>query len=93
MISHSNLYKINVYSFAGNYHDWYGKFHIEVSTTGAFSGEQTTVATETSWDTARSGGQSVSYIFSPIQARYMRIVSDIDQNWVKLEELEVYRIV
>ena len=87
--SNNNLYKVNVYSWITNTHDWYSKFHIDVSTDAS---TWTTVATETDWDTSRSGGQVVSYTFNPTQARYVRIVSDIDQNWVRLQEVEIFRV-
>ena len=88
----NKLYKINIYSFAGNFHDWYGKFHLEVSTTGVFQGEEKRVATEVNWDQSRLGGNAVSYIFNPVDARYIRIVSGVDQNFVRLAELEIFRV-
>ena len=90
--SSSQLYRVKVYATSINFHDWYAKFHIEVSSTGLFTGEQITVATEPAWDTSRAGLQSVTYTFSPVSAQYVRIKSDIDQNFVKLQEVEVYRV-
>ncbi len=81
---------VKVYSFAGNFHDWYSKFHIEVSETGKFEGEQKTIAAETDWDKSRAEKQFVGYSFNTVEARYVRIVSDVDQKYVKLQEVRVY---
>lgn len=90
-----------VYPFCGNPHDWYGKFHFEVSKTGAFAGEQKIVAAEKNFDVScRYGDASlqaltgllnrVVYTFPAATGRYFRIVSDVDQSWVQLQELQLY---
>lgn len=84
-----NLGKVTIYPYAQNYSDLCKKFHIEVSPTGSFSGEQTTVATETDWFPLKYR----SYVFPPIMGRYVRFVCDITQNWVQLQEFEVYALV
>lgn len=92
-----------VYPFAGNPHDWYSAFHFEVSTTGAFNGEQIMIPAETMLDDARSNGDylmqrltgftdRIQYTFPPVTGRYFRIVSDVAQSWVQLQELEVYEL-
>ncbi|MBX7133074.1 MAG: discoidin domain-containing protein [Fimbriimonadaceae bacterium] len=92
-----------IYGFAGNPHDWYAQFHLEVSNTGSFQGEQTVVPLETNWDESRTMGDytlqrltglenRVEYTFHPVTGRYVRVVSDVAQNWVQLQELELYRL-
>lgn len=88
-----NIYKVIVYAGARNNHDWYSKFHLETSPTGNFTGEQWTVATETNWDLSRNGAQSVIYTFSSPPSRYIRLVSDVTQNYIRLQELEVYELI
>jgi hypothetical protein len=93
--------QLAVYSSAGNPHDWYSAFHLEVSPTGAFAGEQTRVALETNWDETRAhadyGMQRLSgfvdhcvYTFAPVTGRYVRLVSDVHQDFVQLQEVLVY---
>ncbi len=92
-----------VYPYAGNPHDWYHSFHFEASKTGAFQGEQITIPAETAQDTTRNDGDyllqrltgftdRMQYTFPPVNARYFRIVSDVEQSWVQLQELEVYEL-
>lgn len=87
--SSSNLYKINVYSSNINYHEWFIRFHIDISTDAT---SWVTVATEKNWGASIKGGQVGSYTFKPTPARYVRIVSDYSQNYVKLQEVEVFRV-
>lgn len=86
---------------AGNWHDWFSAFHLEASRTGAFKGEQAEVSLETNWDMARDAGDyglqrltglqnHVVYTFKPVAGRYFRIVSDVDQSWVQLQEARLY---
>jgi hypothetical protein len=93
--------RVAVYPSAGNPHDWFSAFHLEVSPTGAFAGEQTKVAMEPSWDDTRThadyGIQRLSgfvdhcvYTFAPVTGRYVRLVSDVHQNFVRLQELQVF---
>jgi len=95
--------RVAVYPFGENPHDWYAAFHLEVSSTGAFAGEQTRVPLETDWDATRVradyGVQTLSgllfncvYTFPAVKGRYVRIVADVDQNWVQLQELEVFAL-
>ncbi|WP_025225402.1 right-handed parallel beta-helix repeat-containing protein [Fimbriimonas ginsengisoli] len=71
-----------------NPHDFWSKFHIEVSESGLFSGEEKTVLTEADWD-HRPGPVRV-YRIPPIRARFVRIVGDVAQKWVQLQEFGVY---
>ena len=95
--------RVAVHPRAGYTHDWYAAFHLEVSLTGAFAGEQVRVPLETGWDTTRTRGdyglQRLSglqddcvYTFPAVKGRYVRIVADVDQNWVQLQELEVFAL-
>lgn len=72
--------------------DFWHKFHIAVSSSGLFDGEETTVATETDL-TARPGPLRV-YKIPPIHTRYVRVISDVDQDpaHVKLKQFGVYGI-
>lgn len=83
-----NLGKVVIYPYAQNYSDLCKKFHVEVSATGSFSGEQTTVATETNWFPLKYR----SYVFPPTMGRYVRFVCDVTQSWVQLQEFEVYAL-
>lgn len=71
-----------------NPHDFWAKFHIVVSETGQFDGEEQTVVTETNWD-GRPGPVRV-YPVTPVRARFVRIVADTGQQWVQLQEFAVY---
>jgi hypothetical protein len=84
-----NVSKVVIYANAVNAHDWFRQFHIECSTTGAFGGEQVTVATETDWDARRAEKQSVAYTFNTRSCRYVRLVADVQQDWVQLQEVEI----
>ncbi len=97
------LYKAIIFSYAGNTHDWFSQFHLEVSTTGKFAGEQTIVPLETDWDLTRQAGDfelqwltglgnRCEYSFTPVRGRYARIVSDVDQNWVQLQEAQLFAL-
>jgi hypothetical protein len=85
--------RINIYPSATNHHDWYSNFHVEVSTTGVFNGEQTTIITENDWDQTRTGDKyPVTYDFPVVTSRYVRVVSDISQSWTGLQEFQVFLI-
>ena len=80
-----------VYSWATNYNDIPHRFHIEASSTGNFAGEQQTVATELGWDLGTpSRPRYRIYTFPDVAARYVRWVSDTDQLWTHLQEIEAY---
>ena len=81
--------RVVVFPYAMNYSDWCSQFHIETSSSGTFSGEQQVVITEN--DTPHQ--QSVSYDFPQTEARFVRLVCDAVQNWVALQEVEVYPFV
>jgi len=86
-----DISRVTVYAWAVNGHDWYSRFHIDVSTTGAFAGEQVTVATEANWDLTRGPRGWVSYPIASVAAgRYVRVTADMAQMWTKLQELEVF---
>jgi hypothetical protein len=69
---------------------FWNKFHIAVSNTGLFQGEETTVVTEA--DFAHAPGPLRVYKTTPIQARYIRVYGDVDQADVGLQMFGVYGI-
>jgi parallel beta-helix repeat protein len=71
-----------------NPHDFWSKFHIVISDSGLFRGEEQTVVTETDWD--RRPGPVRTYRIKPIRARFVRIVGDVAQKDVQLQEFGVY---
>ena len=69
---------------------FWSKFHIAVSLTGEFHGEETTVAVETDW-TKKPGPQRI-YRVAPTVGRYIRIVGDVDQANVLMAQFQVFGI-
>ncbi|MEP0767397.1 MAG: discoidin domain-containing protein [Fimbriimonadia bacterium] len=95
--------RVKVFPWATNWHDWYSAFHLEASMTGAFVGEQKVIPLEEYWDETRGMADyevqrlsgmvdQVWYTFAPVRGRYFRIVSDVYQNWVRLQEAEFYEM-
>lgn len=70
--------------------DFWTKFHIAISSTGLFKGEETTVLTETNWP-AKPGPLRI-YRFPPVTGRYIRIYGDVDQQGVQLKQFGVYGV-
>ncbi len=64
------------------------KFHVQVSTSGAFRGEEVTVVTETNWS-QRPGTKRI-YRFAPTKGRYIRVIGDVDQAGVRLVQFGAY---
>jgi hypothetical protein len=93
-----NVGQVDVFGGVWNPHDWFGRFRIQVSETGLFRGEQRTVHRETNWDRSRGWlepgalghGHWMSYHFRPVPARYVRLVADVEQPWVRLQEVKVF---
>lgn len=83
-----DLGQVIIYPNSQNWGDWCDRFHIDVSTTGSFSGEQQTVVKETN----SPHTQSILYIFPTTAGRYVRVINDQSQNWVQLQEFEVYAV-
>lgn len=81
----TNIGKVLVYPNSQNYADWCDSYHISVSTTGAFAGEQTTIFTETN----SPHNQVITDAFTTVTARFVRIICDNEQSWVQLQEVEV----
>ncbi len=71
-----------------NPNSFWSKFHIQTSPTGEFKGEETNVITETNW--SAKPGPVRTYRISPIAARFVRVVSDVDQEGVILSQFGVY---
>ena len=70
--------------------DFWTKFHVSISSTGLFKGEETTVVTETNWQ-ERPGPLRV-YRFAPVTGRYIRIYGDQDQTGVQLKQFGVFGV-
>lgn len=66
------------------------KFHISVSSSGLFKGEEITVVTETDW-TQKPGPLRV-YRIPPVVGRYVRIYGDQNQQGVQLQQFGVYGV-
>src|SRR5205085_3639793 len=70
-----------------NLHDFPYRYHIDVSSTGAFNGEQVRIVTET----ARIHRQVTVYEFAPVSGRYIRFVSDDEpRSWVQMMEFAAF---
>jgi len=95
--------EIHLYPHTRNPSEFYKRFHFEVSKTGEFKGEQTTILTEDDLisslkaERERLGsvrvygnGRLVMYEFDPVEARYIKIVADAPDNWVNLQEVEIF---
>ena len=83
----SSLSEFVIYPYYINLGDFPLRFHIDVSTTGAFAGEQVRVVTET----ARPIKQTIVYGFAPTSGRYIRLVSDDPpRNWVQMMEFAAF---
>lgn len=78
--------KIIIYPNSVNYHDMCKGFTVAVSATGAFTGEQTTVVTEVN----RPETVTDTYSFQPVSGRYVRLACTVTQDWVQMQEFEVY---
>lgn len=81
--------RVILYPNAQNYSDWCDSFRVQLSTTGDFTGEEQTVVTQT----LAPNIQTLAYDFPPTASRYVRLVCDITQDWVQLQEVQVYVIV
>jgi parallel beta-helix repeat protein len=77
---------IVIYPYYINLNDFPYLFHVDVSSTGAFAGEQVRVATET----ARPLHTPLIYEFPTVQGRYVRLVSDEQRSWVQMMEFAVF---
>jgi len=78
--------EIAIFPYFINLNDFPYLFHIEVSPTGLFTGEQIRVVTET----ARPLHSPLVYDFTPVQGRYVRLISDEQRNWVQMMEFAVF---
>jgi hypothetical protein len=96
--------QVAVYPYAGNSADWYEVFHLEVSSTGAFTGEQTRIPLETRWhETVNHADYEMQrlsgfldhcvYTFPPVTGRYVRLVGDVQHNFAQLQEVLVFGLV
>jgi hypothetical protein len=77
---------IVIYPDAAAWDNWCDAFHIDVSPTGAFQGEQQTIVIETNTPHINA----IVYTFPSVSTRYVRLISDVTQDWVQLQEVEVY---
>jgi parallel beta-helix repeat protein len=79
--------EVVIYPYYINLHDFPYRFHIDISSTGAFAGEQIRAVTETS----RVHRQVTVYEFAPVSGRYIRFVSDDDpRSWVQMMEFAAF---
>jgi len=80
--------EVVIFPFFGNLHDFPYQYHVDLSATGEFLGEQVRLATETH----RVHRPLVVHSFFPQQGRYLRLVSDEPQPrlYVRMSELAVY---
>jgi hypothetical protein len=84
--SNFDVSRISVWPSAQNFADMCDKYHVDLSTSGAFAGEQQRVVTELNTPHLKTN----TYNFSPAVGRYVRLTCDIEQNWTQLQEFEVY---
>jgi hypothetical protein len=70
--------------------DFWGKFHISVSSSGLFKGEEKVVAVEVNFN--QTPGPQRIYRFPATVGRYVRIYGDQDQTGVQLQQVGVYGI-
>lgn len=93
--------RVAIYPYAGNTFDWYSAFHLEVSSTGAFTGEQARIPLESLWiETVNHADYEMQrlsgfldhcvYTFPPVTGRYVRLVGDIHHNFAQLQEVQVF---
>jgi parallel beta-helix repeat protein len=79
--------EVVIYPYYINLHDFPYRYHIDVSATGAFAGEQVRVVTETQ----RVHRQVTVYEFAPASGRYIRFVSDDEpRSWVQMMEFAAF---
>jgi parallel beta-helix repeat protein len=79
------------FAIEGNLQDpnaFWSKFHVLVSRTGYFEGEEQPVGTETDWK-SRPGPVRV-YRVPPIRARFVRIVADEAKAGVQMQQFAAY---
>lgn len=90
MKSDRNMTAFSVLPNPAHPDDFWKKFHIAVSTSGLFKGEETTVVTESDW--LKHPGPERFYRFAPVTGRYIRIYGDVDQQGVQLKQFGVYGV-
>ena len=82
--------QIAIFQGLGSSVDFFRKFHVEASLSGAFLGEQVTLVTVDDWlQVSHRTGKAVLH-FSPLLARYIRLVNDLMTDWVALQEVRVF---
>jgi parallel beta-helix repeat protein len=82
-----SLSEFVIYPYYINLGDFPLRFHIDVSATGQFAGEQVRVVTET----ARPIRQTLVYDFAPVSGRFVRLVSDEPaRDWVQMMEFAAF---
>ncbi len=85
-----NLNAFSVLARVDRPDSFWEKFHIAVSTTGLFQGEETVLVTEPSF--SHRPGPNRVYRFAATQGRYVRVYGDVDQENVGLQSFGVYGI-
>jgi parallel beta-helix repeat protein len=84
--SATTVAEVMVYPYYINPGDFPTQYHIDVSTTGAFAGEQVRIVTELS----RPSIRAVVYDFTPVTARYIRLASDQARGWARMMEFAAF---
>ncbi|MEW6237550.1 MAG: discoidin domain-containing protein [Candidatus Omnitrophota bacterium] len=80
------IYKIDIFPTFVNYNDMYTVFDIASSLTGEFNGEETIIVSEKSWPAKFP----VSYDFTPIRTRYLRVIPKESRPYAVIQEFRVY---
>jgi len=80
--------EIVIFPYHINPHDFPYQFHIDLSATGAFAGEEIRLVTET----ARPLEHMLVYTFAPREGRYLRLISDESppRLWIRMQEFAAY---
>lgn len=80
--------EVAIFPFFGNLHDFPYQYHLDLSATGAFLGDEIRLATETD----RIRVPIAVHSFPPQVGRYLRLVSDeaMPRPWIQMMELAVY---
>ncbi len=83
------IYGFGIAANVTNPDAFWPKFHIAVSETGDFAGEEKIVGAEANW--SRRPGPVRVYQIAPIRTRYVRIIGDVGKSGVQLQQFAVYR--
>jgi hypothetical protein len=99
--SSHEIARVAIYPSVNNPGDWYESFHLEISPTGAFAGEQARIPLDTRWtetighsdhEMQRLSGflDHCVYTFPPVTGRYVRVVGDVPHDYTQLQEFQIF---